>query len=229
MIEPQSHDVVPHNDSRVRDLEGELRSLRRAIARVQTELAGSRVREVEARHLAMHDPLTNLPNRRYFRECLEQALAPGSQEPRALAVLYIDLNGFKQVNDAHGHAMGDRFLQVMADRLEHAMRAEDMVCRLGGDEFACLLSGIADRRRISRVAVKIDAVLRAPVCLDGLRLKASASIGIALSPADGSTAALLIEHADAAMYRAKHCLTRYTFYRDESVTLPRLAGVVRGV
>jgi diguanylate cyclase (GGDEF)-like protein len=216
-------------DPRIHDLERELRTLRGSIARVETELARSRVREIEARHLAMHDPLTQLPNQRYFRECVQLALKAASPPARALVVLYIDLDGFKQINDTHGHTLGDRFLQIMADRLSHSMRAEDMVCRLGGDEFACLLRGLSDRRRISQVATKVGAVLSAPVCIDGTRLRATASIGIAMSPADGITVEDLVAHADAAMYRAKKALTRYTFYRPEKATVGRLPGVVRGV
>ena len=211
------------------DREGELRTLRQAVARIERELAGSRARESEARHLALHDSLTDLPNQRFFRQCLETALTPREETTQPLAILYIDLNGFKQINDTHGHPMGDRFLQIVAKRLHRSMRAEDMVCRLGGDEFGCLISGITDRRRIGAVATKIGAILGASVCIDGVRLKADASIGIALSPADGTTVGDLIGHADAAMYRAKQCLTRYTFYREDAVVAPRLPGVTRGI
>jgi diguanylate cyclase (GGDEF)-like protein len=213
--------IAPHgppadDSEQLTHVVGELQALRDAMARVEQELADTRVREAEARRLAMHDELTGLPHKRYFRQRLERALAPGGPSTEVLAVLYIDLNGFKDINDSHGHAIGDRVLQIMADRLSHSMRAEDMVCRLGGDEFACLLCDIPDRRRISRVATKICAVLGAPVLLGNLRLSLSAAIGIALSPADGSAVEILMDHADEAMYRAKRCLTRYTFYREDA-------------
>ena len=176
----------------------------------------------------MHDELTGLPNKRYFLQRLEMAL----QQPSAgggLAILFVDLNGFKAINDTHGHAMGDRYLKVIADRLNHSMRAEDMVCRLGGDEFVCLVSGIVDRRRISRIATKICAVIAAPASIGTERMNTSASIGIALSPADGTTVETLIGHADSAMYRAKQCVTRYTFYRSDDKAVTGLSAVIRSV
>jgi diguanylate cyclase (GGDEF)-like protein len=224
---PDEAAVAPER-VRLRHAEGELRNLRRAMARVENELAATRIREIEARNLALHDALTGLPNQRYFCQRLEMALASGESPPRVVAVLFIDLNGFKGINDAHGHATGDRLLQIIADRLNHSMRAEDMVCRLGGDEFACLLSGISDRRRLSRVATKICTVLAAPVSIGKIRLAATASIGIALSPADGTTAKSLVDHADSAMYRAKHCETRYTFFRAETAA-PGLAPMTGSV
>lgn len=193
--------------------EAELRSLRQAMNRIESELAGTRIRESEARHLAMHDALTGLPNLRLFRQRLEEALGHGVLPPRPLALLYIDLNGFKAVNDTCGHAAGDQLLKIVAGRLRHSMRAEDLVCRLGGDEFACLLVGLADRRQISRVAIKVFRVLGEPMRVGDTRLTISAGIGIALSPAHGTTADSLVQYADTAMYHAKKGQARYVFFR----------------
>jgi diguanylate cyclase (GGDEF)-like protein len=199
---------------RLRHLERELREVSASLAQAQAELAGTQLKERQARHLAMHDVLTSLPNRRFFLQRLDLALAPSNRPTQALAVLYIDLNGFKAMNDTHGHHMGDQLLQIVAARLKNAVRAEDMVCRLGGDEFGCLLAGLPNRRGISHVAAKVFGVLSAPLTIGPLNLSILPSIGIAVSPDDGATGDALLRRADAAMYHAKHYQTRYTFFRE---------------
>jgi diguanylate cyclase (GGDEF)-like protein len=150
----------------------------------------------ELRHQATHDTLTGLPNRTLLQERLE-ALPAGA--PVSLAVL--DLDGFKQVNDAHGHHAGDALLVEVARRLTAALDPEDLAVRIGGDEFALLLPG-ADGRRAERVAERCAAVLREPVRVAGADLRVGASVGVATGTV-GETARLLVQ-ADAAMYVRKH-------------------------
>jgi diguanylate cyclase (GGDEF)-like protein len=199
---------------RQRQIERGLRSVSLALQRAKAELADTQAREKEARHLAMHDALTTLPNRRFFQQRLDLALSSAPLQPRALAVLYIDLNGFKVMNDAHGHHTGDHMLQIVAARLKHSMRAEDMVCRLGGDEFGCMLTGLKNRSQISQVAVKVFEVIAAPLRLGDVTLAVPPSIGIAVAPGDGATSTDLLVRADAAMYHARHFQTHYSFFGE---------------
>jgi len=212
--------------AKMRDLLDEMNALRVAMKKVEAELAATRYKEAVSRHLATHDMLTGLPNRRFFQGCLEQILHPGPLPPPKLALLYIDLNEFKAVNDSLGHVMGDRLLKIAANRLKHSIRKDDMLFRLGGDEFGCLLNGMDDRREVTRVASKAFKVLGAPLRLGNARRTISASIGIALSPADATTPSLLVQHADAAMYFAKKHRTPFTFYR-EAVNAADRSGIRR--
>jgi diguanylate cyclase (GGDEF)-like protein len=196
-------------ESASRDLGG----LRAALAAARLELAGTRASEQQARHLAAHDELTTLPRRSALQARLEGALAgaqAGAQtgapeaDPAAaplLAVMYLDLDDFKPVNDRHGHAVGDELLRIVAQRLRRAMRAQDMVCRLGGDEFACLLT-----------TPKLFDTVSAPLKVEALALTVRPSIGIAMCPRDGDSAQQLLERADAAMYRAKRRQLGYAFF-----------------
>jgi diguanylate cyclase (GGDEF)-like protein/PAS domain S-box-containing protein len=157
-------------------------------------------------HLAYHDALTDLPNRLLFQEHLEQALARAQRGDLAVAVLFVDLDDFKLVNDSYGHTTGDELLRVVAARLREAVRASDVVARLGGDEFLVLVADIdlataADAAE--RVAENIRTAVRAPVVLGPGELYAHASIGAALYPADAASADELLSKADIAMYRAK--------------------------
>src|SRR4249919_473594 len=158
-------------------------------------------------HLAYHDALTDLPNRLLFQEHLEQAIARVHRGNRAVAVLFVDLDDFKLVNDSHGHTTGDELLRVVADRLRDAVRATDVVARLGGDEFLVLVADIDREGAVEaadRVAENIRAALSAPVRLAIGELYTHASIGASLYPADAESAAELLSKADIAMYRAKH-------------------------
>ncbi len=196
---------------RLRQWDGERQVLRRILGRLMAELAASRLNEKHSRYLATHDPLTELPNRGHFYQRLEEALRPRTGFTRPLAVLYVDLDGFKSLNDTHGHRAGDEFLRIAACRLAHAVRAGDVVCRLGGDEFACLLADLADRRRISRIAAKMFTAVSQPSRVGEAVLKTRPSIGIAMSPGDGLTADILLHRADVAMYQAKRRGCRYAF------------------
>ena len=138
----QLHLAQTQELSRHQRLELDVFDARTALAQARAELVGTQVQERLARHLAQHDSLTSLPNRSFFRERLDQALIHAEPQRQALAVLYLDLDGFKPINDAYGHATGDELLKIVAARLNQSVRAEDMVSHLGGDEFACLLSDL---------------------------------------------------------------------------------------
>lgn len=199
-------------------LERELQEVRSALAAARLELAGTRDGERRALHLAEHDGLTALPNRSCFQARLDETLAktltaaaPGGEAPK-LAVLFLDLDDFKPINDRHGHQTGDELLRIVAQRLSRAVRGGDMVCRLGGDEFACLLATPMGREQLSHVASKLFDAISAPLTVGPLELTVRPSIGIAMCPDDGNTAAALLQHADTAMYRAKRRQLGYSFF-----------------
>jgi diguanylate cyclase (GGDEF)-like protein/PAS domain S-box-containing protein len=155
-------------------------------------------------HLAQYDALTDLPNRVLLQDRARQALAHARRGGKSVAVMYIDLDGFKQVNDTLGHDVGDELLVQLAQRLTGAVRASDTVCRQGGDEFVVLLPGIDAAEQACHVARKIMAACRAPYLLNGQVLSVGLSGGIALFPEHGHNFDELSRHADAAMYAAKH-------------------------
>jgi diguanylate cyclase len=167
---------------------------------------------IQLRRQAFCDPLTALPNRLLFEERLNQTLQRVGRTPSAMAVLFIDLDGFKPINDAHGHDIGDQVLRIVAARLSRSVRSDDMVGRLGGDEFACLLSNLPSREQLCHLACKLVDAVAAPIQLGGLELTVRPSIGIATCPADGVTAPELLRNADAAMYRAKRSGSGYAFH-----------------
>ncbi|HKB81087.1 MAG TPA: EAL domain-containing protein, partial [Thermoanaerobaculia bacterium] len=152
---------------------------------------------------AYHDVLTGLPNRLLFRDRIGVALAHARRSRRAVAVMFLDLDQFKLVNDTLGHTVGDGLLQAAADRLVSCVRAEDTVARMGGDEFTVLLSDIADARAAAVVAQKVLESMSEPIDVDGHELFITTSIGIAVFPDDGIDAETLLKDADRAMYRAK--------------------------
>jgi diguanylate cyclase (GGDEF)-like protein/PAS domain S-box-containing protein/excisionase family DNA binding protein len=167
--------------------------------------------EDELRRQALHDALTGLPNRTLLYDRLQQALASAVRERHPLALLLLDLNHFKEVNDTFGHAAGDELLQRVAARLKESLRAADTVARLGGDEFAVLLPG-ADATEATLAAEKLLAVLDAPVVIEGQVFPVAASVGLAFSPEHGTDAPTLLRHADVAMYAAKAARCSYAVY-----------------
>ena len=158
-------------------------------------------------HLAHHDALTGLPNRASFMEHLEQQIALAPEGGTRLALLFIDLDHFKRINDSLGHLTGDTLLRTVAARITASLRATDVVSRFGGDEFVVLLSGLAagvqHRSDAEEVAQKLLAGIGAPVNAEGRPLSVTPSVGIALYPDDGATPEQLVKHADSAMYLAK--------------------------
>jgi diguanylate cyclase (GGDEF)-like protein len=188
----------------------EIGEARGELERVRQELAGTQVQALQARHRASHDALTELPNRACFHDRLAHLLA--TAEPQSLAVLFLDLDGFKPINDTHGHAAGDELLRIVARRLARAMRREDMVGRLGGDEFACLLGGLATRAQALFLATKLRHAVQAPCQIGDCVVSVGVSIGVAVCPDDGSSADELLLKADMAMYRAKRAGEGVAFF-----------------
>jgi len=158
--------------------------------------------EEQLRQLAFHDPLTLLANRSLFRNRVEHALTLAQRARQQIAVMFLDLDNFKDVNDSLGHDAGDRLLQAAAQRLVKCTRSADTVARLGGDEFAILLEGITERADVERVAVTITDSFAEPLVLDGTEVRVAASIGVIFSRPDDTTEELL-RNADIAMYNAK--------------------------
>jgi diguanylate cyclase (GGDEF)-like protein/PAS domain S-box-containing protein len=155
-------------------------------------------------HQAQHDMLTGLPNRGLFEARLEEALVEARQQGTMLAVLFVDLDRFKQINDTLGHSVGDLLLQQVAKRLATCVRRTDMLARMGGDEFTLLLTGLENQQYAVRVAQKLLDALKAPFAVDKYELFVTASVGISIHPRDGKDAATLHRNADSAMYRAKN-------------------------
>jgi len=154
-------------------------------------------------HAATHDSLTGLPNRLLLADRLSQATAQGERYSRSFAVLVVDLDRFKSINDSLGHIAGDELLREVSRRLMGLLRKTDTLARLGGDEFVLVINEISDPHGAENVASKLLASLAAPVLLSGIEVQISASIGISVFPADGVDADTLLKHADAAMYHAK--------------------------
>ncbi len=206
--------LLPTDAYTFRGWDGERQLLHRILGRALQELATSQLNEKHARHLATHDVLTALPNRSHFQERLNGYLQPHNGAPRYVAVLYIDLDDFKSLNDTHGHRAGDEFLRIAAARMAHTVRARDMVCRMGGDEFACFLTDMPDRRHVGGIAAKIFDAVSAPLRLGEIVITTRPSIGIAVAPTDGTTVDTLLHNADTAMYHAKRHGGPYTFFVD---------------
>jgi diguanylate cyclase (GGDEF)-like protein len=159
--------------------------------------------EQRIRHMAHHDELTGLPNRALLNARLAQALGQARRGGRPLALLFLDLDGFKYINDSLGHEIGDRLLRTAAMRLQSIVRPGDTVARLGGDEFVVMLVDLKQAEDAATIAHEIVQALSRPLRADDRTLHVTASVGVATFPADGDSAELLLKHADAAMYRAK--------------------------
>jgi diguanylate cyclase (GGDEF)-like protein len=153
--------------------------------------------------LEHHDALTGLPNRFQLHRAIDNAILASTRRARPFALFYLDLDGFRQINEQHGRAIGDRVLQSVAERLRQTMRGEDVVARLGGDEFGILVEGLSLPEAAATIGDKLLFRLRESVDIDGRRLRVTASIGVVVHPHNGATASTLLEHADAAMFECK--------------------------
>jgi diguanylate cyclase (GGDEF)-like protein/PAS domain S-box-containing protein len=199
--------------SAVSDVDGQITS----IFALLSDITSRKLNEERVLYLAFYDTLTALPNRFLFSEHIEQALRQQARQGKTLALLFIDLDDFKQVNDTLGHDAGDELLKVIAKRLLSCVRASDTVSRQGGDEFMVLLANLNGEADAVQVAEKMLATLDAPIELDGQQVSVRASIGIALCPEHGNSATQLRRHADIAMYQAKFDgKHRYAVYRAAS-------------
>lgn len=183
---------------------------------LQQELKERRRIEAKLSQLAHFDTITNLPNRHSFNSQIERALINYKYSLEKFALIYIDLDNFKYVNDTFGHHIGDLQLASIAERLLKIQRKEDFIARLGGDEFVVIVNGFAENVQISAVANKILTALQAPFALENHEVFISASIGIALCPENGKVSETLQRQADSAMYRAKNLgKNNFQFYQDE--------------
>jgi diguanylate cyclase (GGDEF)-like protein/PAS domain S-box-containing protein len=170
---------------------------------VFTDISERHEKDERIRYMALHDGLTSLPNRTLLMERLNQLLTIAVRDPRGIAVLFLDLDGFKAINDRLGHDAGDAVLKTVAQRLQDALRATDTVARLGGDEFVILLDNAAGVDAVTMVAKQVIVRINEPMVFSGQEAHVGTSIGIALHPADGTTTDELLKAADDAMYRAK--------------------------
>ena len=173
------------------------------IVGVSADITARKEAEIRLAHLALHDPLTGLPNRRALSEALERAIARAQRTGLPLAVLALDLDGFKAINDGLGHPAGDATLLAIADRLRCTIRRSDLVARLGGDEFAVIATEAGGRGPMARLARRLTAALSAPIGLGEVVKSVGVSIGVAFHPGDGETTEQLLTRADEALYSAK--------------------------
>lgn len=209
--EPQEGSIWIYDDISAERAERE--GLERVVAEATAELREAQER---AQHLADHDALTGLPNRRLLEDRLTQALALSQRNRKQTAVMFVDLDRFKSINDSLGHAVGDVVLKEVASRLVKQLRVGDTVCRVGGDEFVVVLPESKRSTDAANVAAKIIETLSAPVRAADRELAVTPSIGIAVFPEDGRDAAMLIRNADAAMYHAKESgRANYQFFTEQ--------------
>ncbi len=193
-------------------LESELTQSRIALADSAAALATAQQHAREAQVRALHDSLTGLPNRELFDDRLAHAIALADRHDWTLAVMFLDLDRFKSLNDAHGHMAGDAALKTIAQRLLQYVRDEDTVCRNGGDEFLYLLMNPRGKKNIEHIANSVLRTISQPVAIADRELTIKASIGIAIYPDDGASGEQLIAEADAAMYLAKQRARGVAFF-----------------
>ncbi|MDE2440970.1 MAG: EAL domain-containing protein [Betaproteobacteria bacterium] len=190
--------------------------LKRTNLHLEEEISERRQAQSKLNYLAYHDPLTGLANRRCFIERLEESLRETAKRDERLAVLFIDLDQFKQVNDSLGHGVGDELLVSVSSRLSEHVRLIDMLARLGGDEFICLMEAVREESEVEVLAGEIIAAFEQPFRIGDHELFLSASVGISLFPGDGGSVVDLMRNADSAMYRAKSLgRGNYHFYTPE--------------
>ncbi|RJG13803.1 EAL domain-containing protein [Pseudomonas cavernicola] len=207
------HEVsLRHHDGSTRLVDASIEPLdlngQRCLLLTARDIGDLKDAQAQIQHLAYHDSLTNLPNRALLMDRLTQQIALLKRHELRGALLFLDLDHFKHINDSLGHPVGDSVLKMVTARLEASVRQEDTVARLGGDEFVVLLSGLEGKRsvvtrQVRQIAEKLRKLLAEPMLLDGHRLQVTPSMGIALIPDHGSTPADLLKRADIALYRAK--------------------------
>jgi diguanylate cyclase (GGDEF)-like protein len=184
-------------------IESELAEMKTELAGVREDLSNSEVSVEIAQQRALQDPLTGLPNRISFEQDLAQGLNQAKRHAWGLAVLFVDIDKFKTINDSYGHGMGDQVLLTVANRLKSFVRGGDTVSRWGGDEFVCLLLEVKRESDVVRLATQLVNRIAEPFEFNGTAFSITSSIGIAMYPEDGETAEALFKKADIAMYEAK--------------------------
>ncbi|MBI2470459.1 MAG: diguanylate cyclase [Planctomycetes bacterium] len=193
-----------------------------ALLRIMAEIIGNAMARIQSEklisHMAYHDALTKLPNRNLLQDRLKLAIAHASRSKKFLAIMMLDLDGFKTVNDTIGHKIGDLLLNAVAERLTHCVREEDTVARMGGDEFVVVLPDITQAQDASVVAQKIMDALRRPFQIENHELHITASIGISIFPLNSNDTEGLLRQADAAMYLSKKGKNNYHFYKSNMDT-----------
>ena len=202
-------------------LERKLAESKIELADTQAQLSDTQVQEKQARHLSLHDVVTGLPNRSLFNDRLQNALAQARRHAWRLAVMFIDLDRFKSINDSYGHDAGDKVLKIVSERLQSSVRGADSVGRHGGDEFLYLMLEVKDEVDVAHAAAKIIENIAQPCEFDGLKLTVKPSIGIALYPQDGRSANVLLKNADSAMYKAKQSDERLLVLRSSQRIVSR--------
>jgi len=194
-------------------IESELADTKTDLAEVRDDLSKAQVKTEEVQQIALQDALTGLPNRVSFEQSLNHGLIQAKRHGRGLAVLFIDIDKFKSINDSYGHDVGDQALLMVAKRLKSLVRNEDIVSRWGGDEFVCLLLEVKQEADVTHLAEKMINRIAEAYEVNGTVLSIIASIGIAIYPADGDTSDILFKNADTAMYTAKGTEKRVVLFR----------------
>lgn len=185
------------------------------IAQIQN-ITEKKLAEERLRYMAYHDPLTSLANRNKLEQFVEHLIATASRHKQCFAILFLDIDRFKNINDTIGHEAGDILLQIIAERLRNSVRSTDMVARLGGDEFVILVSDVKQAESVAIIAQKILRSIMEVVVIKGQELYVTTSIGISLYPHDGQVMNVLMKNSDLALYRAKeHGRNNYQFYTTE--------------
>ena len=201
-VQECAEDLATVNDALAEEID-ERKDLEHQLSKSTAALTRSKVQERKLRHLALHDSVTGLPNLTLFNDRLRNGLAQAQRHEWRLAVMFIDLDEFKGINDTHGHDVGDRVLQMVAQRLQTFVRGGDTVSRRGGDEFLFLMLEAKDRNNAANFAAKIIDNVEQPCEVEGVKVTVKPSIGIALYPEDGQSVQELLKNADIAMYAAK--------------------------
>jgi diguanylate cyclase (GGDEF)-like protein len=218
-VQEAAADLASVNDALADEIDMR-HQLEEELSTSDAKLAKSRAELRKANQSALHDAITGLPNLTLFNDRLRVALAQAERHAWRLAVMFIDLDKFKAVNDAHGHQVGDRVLQTVAERLKTIVRSGDTVSRRSGDEFLFLMLEAKEDANVLALAARIGEALGKPYDIDGVTLTVQASVGIALYPDDARGPAELLQHADTAMYAAKEQRTGAVLYGKMPAATP---------
>jgi diguanylate cyclase (GGDEF)-like protein len=204
------------------DIESELLETKNNLFEARADLSKSQAREKDTLHIALHDSLTGLPNRLLLEQHLEHGLLQAHRYGWKLAIMFIDLDKFKNINDSYGHDIGDKLLITVAKRLQAFVRGEDMVSRWGGDEFVCVLLNINLEADLISLAKKMVERISEECEFDGTIISISATIGIAICPRDGDTADILFQKVDRAMYKSKGTDQRVMLFSESILDHPAI-------